>query len=74
LFVSYRAKDSYGSLVAVGVFTIFFVQIIINVGMNLGVMPVTGIPLPLVSYGGSSLLTSMILLGIVQSVWTGNKT
>jgi len=41
---------------------------VVNVGMNIGIMPITGIPLPLISYGGSSLLTMMIFLGVVQSV------
>jgi rod shape determining protein RodA len=68
LHVLYKTKDSYGSFLCVGAFTVFFVQFIVNVGMNLGVMPVTGIPLPFISYGGSSLLASFILLGIVQSV------
>jgi rod shape determining protein RodA len=45
-----------------------FAQVVINVGMNLGVMPVVGIPLPFISYGGSSMLTNMIAIGIVQSI------
>jgi rod shape determining protein RodA len=69
LYTAVKSEDSLGSVLSIGVFTVFFVQFIINVGMNLGVMPVTGIPLPLISYGGSSLLTSMVLLGISQSVW-----
>ena len=51
----------------------FFSQFLINVGMNLGLMPVTGIPLPLVSYGGNSLIVSMFLLGLVQSVVIRNS-
>src|SRR3989344_4739262 len=73
LYAAYSAKEAYGALIALGVFTVFLVQFIINLGMNLGVLPVTGIPLPLVSYGGSSLLSSMILIGLVQSVWSGRK-
>ncbi|MBI2414688.1 rod shape-determining protein RodA [candidate division WWE3 bacterium] len=69
LYISLKATDAFGSFLAMGVFIIFFAQFFINIGMNLGLMPVTGIPLALVSYGGSSLLTSMILLGIVHSVW-----
>ena len=69
LVVGLRTKESFGSVIAVGVFVVFFFQFLVNVGMNLGLMPVTGIPLPLVSYGGSSLLTSAFLLGLVQSVW-----
>ncbi|HSX39960.1 MAG TPA: rod shape-determining protein RodA [Candidatus Saccharimonadales bacterium] len=69
LFIAHKATDAYASLLVIGVFMVFFSQFVINVGMNLGVMPVTGIPLPLVSYGGSSLLSSFILLGIAQSVF-----
>lgn len=74
IHVAVKSKDTFGSLVSMGVFLIFFFQFVINVGMNMGIMPVTGIPLPLVSYGGSSLLTSMLLLGLVQSVWFHEKT
>jgi rod shape determining protein RodA len=74
LYVSHKTADPFGMLVVTGVFSVFFFQFVINVGMNLGVLPVTGIPLPLVSYGGSSLFTSMILLGIVQSVWINRQT
>ena len=73
LYVAHKINDSFGSLMCIGVFIVFFTQFFINVGMNLGLMPVTGIPLPLVSYGGSSLLTSLILLGIVHSVWINNS-
>ncbi len=73
LYVAMTVKDSFGSLIAVGAFVIFFFQFAINVGMNLGIMPVTGIPLPLVSHGGSSLITSAFLLGFVQSVWMHDR-
>lgn len=62
------ARDDFGTLAAVGVFSFLLPQIFINVGMNLGIMPITGIPLPLVSYGGSSLWVTMAALGLVQSV------
>jgi rod shape determining protein RodA len=67
-----RVKDAFGRLLCIGAFFVFFAQFVVNVGMNLGMLPVTGIPLPLVSYGGSSFLVSMILLGLVQSVWINN--
>lgn len=63
-----RQTDSYPRLIAAGIFSLFFFQFFINVGMNLGLMPVTGITLPLVSYGGSSLLSSLIALGIAASL------
>ena len=69
LYISIKIKDSFSALLTTGVFLVFFSQFAVNVGMNLGMLPVTGIPLPLVSYGGSSFLVSMILLGLVQSVW-----
>jgi rod shape determining protein RodA len=68
LKVSFGSKDAFSSLVAFGIFVVFFFQFVINTGMNLGVLPVTGIPLPLMSYGGSSLLVSMVMLGISNSI------
>jgi rod shape determining protein RodA len=47
-----------------------FVHVVINTGMNMGIMPITGIPLPLISYGGSSVMVTMIALGLVQAVNT----
>ena len=66
--VAEQAQDTYGRLLASGVAAIVLFQSIVNIGMNLGVMPVTGIPLPFVSYGGSSFLTLMLGIGIVESV------
>ncbi len=68
LLVAREADDDFGTLTAVGVFSFLLPQVFINVGMNLGIMPITGIPLPLVSYGGSSLWVTMMALGLVQSV------
>ena len=68
LLIARDACDDFGNLIAVGVFSFLLPQIFINVGMNLGIMPITGIPLPLVSYGGSSLWVTMAALGLVQSV------
>ncbi len=69
LFVSRKSENTLGVALCVGVFITLFFQFFINVGMNLGIMPVTGIPLPLMTYGGSSLITNMAMLGLVQSVW-----
>ena len=68
LVVGRRTSDGFGALVCVGVFTMILVQFTVNVGMNLGLMPVTGIPLPLISAGGSSLLVTLLSLGLVESV------
>src|SRR5947208_11795696 len=64
-----RARDRLGKLLAVGVVTLFFSHVFINIGMNIRLMPVTGIPLPLLSYGGSSVICSLIAAGILQNVY-----
>lgn len=68
LYCALKTSDSFGRLICIGVFAQLFIQVFINVGMNLGLMPITGITLPFVSYGGSSILSSFIALGIVVSV------
>ncbi len=73
LRVAERARDTFGRLVAAGVGGLILFQSSINIGMNLGLMPVTGIPLPFVSYGGSSFLTLMLGLGLVESVAMRHK-
>ncbi|GAA4401554.1 rod shape-determining protein RodA [Fodinibacter luteus] len=67
LVVAARARDPFGRLVGVGVATWFAVQILQNVGMNLGLVPVTGLPLPFVSYGGSSMLVAWLAIGLVDA-------
>lgn len=68
LRVASTARDRFGVLVAVGIGTIFLFHVVVNVGMAMGIMPVTGIPLPFISYGRSSLVVSLISLGILQSI------
>lgn len=63
-----QAQDSFTALLLVGVGSVLFLQFFVNVGMNLGLFPVTGIGLPFVSYGGSSLVLFLILFGMVQSI------
>lgn len=67
--IAYQARDRLGKLLAVGVVTMLFSHVFINIGMNIRLMPVTGIPLPLLSYGGSSVLCSLIAIGILQNVY-----
>ena len=67
--VSFSARDRVGMVFAAGVGLVMAVQILVNIGMVMGVAPTTGITLPLLSYGGSSLLAAGIALGIVQSIW-----
>jgi rod shape determining protein RodA len=62
------SKDLFGSLVAAGVAAMFGFQLFVNIGMTVGIMPITGIPLPFVSYGGSSLLTSYLGVGLVMNI------
>jgi len=63
-----KSKDRFGSFLAAGVFFYFFWQILINMGMVLGIMPVVGIPLPFISYGGSATIVNFFLVGIVVNV------
>ena len=62
------AKDNYGSLISIGVAGMFLAHFIENVGMNIGLMPITGIPLPFISYGGSAMLTNFVGLGLLLNV------
>jgi rod shape determining protein RodA len=63
------AKNLFGALVAAGIVAMLMFQVFVNVGMNIGIMPITGIPLPLMSYGGSSVLTTLIAVGLLQSIY-----
>ena len=69
LFVVHKACDSLGSILTFGIFLAIFSQFFIGTGINLGIMPVTGIPLPFMTYGGSSLITTILMLGLAQGVW-----
>lgn len=66
---SIRAPDRFGALLAVGVVAMLFSHVFVNIAMTIGLMPITGLPLPLISYGGSFMLSTMIAIGIVQSVY-----
>jgi rod shape determining protein RodA len=69
-----QTRDRLGTLLAVGVVTLWFSHIFINIGMNIRIMPVTGVPLPLLSYGGSSVLGSLIAAGILQNVYLHRRS
>lgn len=73
LTIAEMAKDTFGRFVACGIAAMFTVQVFINIGMNIRLMPVTGVPLPLVSYGGTSLFICMIALGILESIMLRHK-
>jgi len=67
------AGDRFGRITIVGILALFFIHFSINIGMNLGITPVIGLPLPFVSYGGSSLLTNMFLVGVVLNIYKNRK-
>lgn len=68
IYVAKTAKDDLGSYIAMGIAGIFFFHMVENIGMTMGLLPITGIPLPFVSYGGSSLLSNFIMIGILLNI------
>ena len=72
--IALNSRDNFGKLLVGGAASIVFVHSLINIGMNIGVMPVTGIPLPFLSYGGSSLVTLMAAAGMAESVCRINRS
>ncbi|NNM29197.1 MAG: FtsW/RodA/SpoVE family cell cycle protein, partial [Akkermansiaceae bacterium] len=74
LFIAFYSRDFSGQIIAAGVVALFFAHIFENIGMCVLLMPITGIPLPLISYSGTFVLICMLLLGFVQSVWVHRNT
>jgi rod shape determining protein RodA len=74
LRTAWLATEPFGRYLAVGIAVVFFVHSFINIGMSLGLMPITGLPLPQVSYGGSFLIFTMLCLGILQSIYINRET
>ena len=68
IYVAKTAKDDLGSYIAAGIAGIFLFHMVENIGMTMGLLPITGVPLPFVSYGGSSLLTNFILIGLLLNI------
>ncbi len=66
--IAATARDKFGSMLASGVASMIMFHVLINIGMTMGLVPVTGIPLPFMSYGGSSMLTNLIAFGLVLNV------
>jgi rod shape determining protein RodA len=64
-----RARDKMGRLLAVGIVSMIFCHVSVNIAMTIGLLPITGLPLPLISYGGSFMVSTMIGLGMMQSVY-----
>ena len=68
IYIAKTAKDDLGSYIAIGIAGIFLFHMLENIGMTMGLLPITGVPLPFVSYGGSSLMTNMILIGLLLNI------
>ncbi|MES0253911.1 FtsW/RodA/SpoVE family cell cycle protein, partial [Citrobacter freundii] len=73
LWIAARAQTTFGRVMAGGLMLILFVYVFVNIGMVSGILPVVGVPLPLVSYGGSALIVLMAGFGIVMSIHTHRK-
>jgi rod shape determining protein RodA len=69
MWASFRSHDEFGRLVALGIGVMLFCHVFVNIAMTIGLLPITGLPLPLMSYGGSFMVSTMIALGLVQSVY-----
>ncbi|MFA4928514.1 MAG: FtsW/RodA/SpoVE family cell cycle protein [Patulibacter sp.] len=67
------SRDFYGAVLAAGILAMLLFQVLINAGMNVGIMPITGIPLPLVSYGGSSVLSTYLAIGLLQAIYAQSR-
>ena len=70
LGIGLSSSDLFGSLIAAGIMAMWLFQIVENIGMDLGLMPITGIPLPFMSYGSSFMFTNFICVGLLLSVWS----
>ena len=68
IYIAKTAKDNIGSYIAIGIGGIFFFHMAENIGMTIGLLPITGVPLPFVSYGGSSLITNFICIGLLLNI------
>ena len=68
IYVAKTAKDDLGTYIAIGIAGIFLFHMVENIGMTMGLLPITGVPLPFVSYGGSSLLTNFILIALLLNI------
>ncbi|HUC86929.1 MAG TPA: rod shape-determining protein RodA [Candidatus Saccharimonadales bacterium] len=68
IIIASRASDRFGMFLGVGIVTMLLLHVFVNIGMNVGLLPVTGIPLPFISYGGTSLLVSLVAVGLLESI------
>ncbi|HBF37117.1 MAG TPA: rod shape-determining protein RodA, partial [Firmicutes bacterium] len=67
--ISLQAKDKTGCLIATGIVSMFLFHVMENIGMNLGIMPVAGIPLPFISFGGTAMVANLSAIGIISNIW-----
>lgn len=74
LHISIEAEDEFGRLLGVGIAALLFTHIFMNIGMTISVTPITGLPLPLVSYGGSFVMVTLLSFGILQSIWIHRRS
>ncbi len=68
LRIATLARDLYGSIIAGGIASMFLFQMFVNIGMTIGIMPVTGIPLPFISYGGAAMIAFLMLVGLLEAI------
>jgi rod shape determining protein RodA len=74
LLIAASATDDLGRLAAVGIITLIFTHVYMNIGMTISITPITGVPLPMISYGGSFLVLVLFALGVLESIWIHRKT
>jgi len=74
LRIAILSRDLYGSIIAGSIAAMFLFEVFVNVGMTIGIMPVTGIPLPFISYGGAALITNLMMIGLLQSIHLRSHT
>jgi rod shape determining protein RodA len=72
LRIAARTSDPFASLIPFGIFAAWFIHVLVNTGMTVGIMPITGIPLPFISYGGSFLLINLVGMAVVQRIAAEN--
>ncbi len=71
--IAILARDFYGTYLVIGMLAMIFIHVFVNIGMNMGVMPVTGIPLPFISYGGTALIVDLLAIGMLLNIYRRYK-
>ncbi len=71
--IGFQAKDKTGSIIATGIVSMFLFHILENVGMNIGIMPITGIPLPFLSFGGTAMIANIVAISILSNIWARHQ-